>query len=70
MGQASGFRATLEAIQGQIDGFLSQIFIQMLSPGGSICGRLTYDLPLGCLQGGVQDIGFRVKGRGLIGVGG
>ena len=25
---------------------------QMLPPGGSICGRLTEDLPLGCLQGG------------------
>ena len=25
---------------------------QMLTPGGSICGRLTSDLPLGCLQGG------------------
>ena len=22
---------------------------------GGICGRLTYDLPLGCLQGGVQQ---------------
>ena len=22
------------------------------TPGGSICGRLTEDLPLGCLQGG------------------
>ena len=26
--------------------------IQMLPPGGSICGRLTQDLPMGCLQGG------------------
>ena len=26
--------------------------IRMLPPGGSICGRLTYDFPLGCLQGG------------------
>ena len=25
----------------------------MLPPEGSICGRLTYDLPLGCLQGGI-----------------
>ena len=26
---------------------------QTLPPGGSICGRLTQDLPLGCLQGGL-----------------
>ena len=37
--------------------------IQMLPPGGSICDRLTKDLPLGCLQGGLSgldeiDLGF------------
>ena len=26
----------------------------MLPPGGSICERLTWDLPLGCLQCGVE----------------
>jgi len=31
--------------------FLWSTPIQMLPPGGSICGRLTRDLPLGCLQG-------------------
>ena len=38
---------TLKTTQGQIYGFFSQL----LPPGGSICGRLTSDLPLGCLQG-------------------
>jgi len=32
--------------------FLESTPIQMLSPGGSIRGKLTQDLPLGCLQGG------------------
>ena len=32
--------------------FLESTPIQMLPPEGSICGRLTRDLPLGCLQGG------------------
>jgi len=32
--------------------FLSSTPIHMLPRRGSICGRLTYDLPLGCLQGG------------------
>ena len=30
--------------------------IQMLPPGGSICGILTQDLSLGCLQGGEYSI--------------
>jgi hypothetical protein len=30
--------------------------VQMLPPGGSICGRLTEDLLLGCLQGGALDL--------------
>ena len=32
--------------------FFNSTPTQMLPPGGSICGRLTEDLPLGCLQGG------------------
>ena len=32
--------------------FLLSTPIQMLPPGGSICGRLTQYLPMGCLQGG------------------
>ena len=35
--------------------FLYPTLIQMLPPGGSVCGRLTSDLPLGCLQGGLAD---------------
>ena len=31
--------------------------IQMLTPGGSICGRSTYDLPLSCPQGGSALLG-------------
>jgi len=34
--------------------FLESTPIQMLPPGGGICGRLTYDLPLDYLQGGVR----------------
>ena len=34
--------------------FLQSTPIHMLPPGGSICGRLTSDLPLCCLQGGVR----------------
>ena len=32
--------------------FLQSTPVQILPPGGSICGRLPSDLPLGCLQGG------------------
>ena len=32
--------------------FLKSASIQMPPPGGGICGRLTQDLLLGCLQGG------------------
>ena len=35
--------------------FLKSTPIQMLPPGGSICGRWTWDLPLGCLQGGEME---------------
>ena len=33
--------------------FLESTPIQMLPPEGSICGKLTSDLPLGCLKGGL-----------------
>ena len=36
--------------QGHIDGFFLSTHIQTLPPGGSICGRLTHDLPLGWLH--------------------
>ena len=35
--------------------FLQSTPIQMPPKSGGICGRLTYDLPLGCLQGGCSD---------------
>ena len=35
--------------------FLKLTPVQMLPLGGSICGRLTKNLPLGCLQGGGED---------------
>ena len=37
--------------------------MQMLPPGGSNCGRLTYDLPLGCLQGGTRGSALSPKSR-------
>ena len=52
--------------------FLQSTSIQMLPPGGSICGRLTQDLPLGCFQGGEVNYMYvsqsthspcRVKGK-------
>ena len=48
----SPFLATLETAQGQIDVFFSQLPFKCNLPGGGICGRLTQDLPLGCLQSG------------------
>ena len=33
----------------------------MLPPGGSICGRLTQDLPLGCLQSGHTCAAFAIR---------
>ena len=45
-------QSTLEATQGQIDGFFSQLPPE----SGGICGRLTYDLPLGCLRLGAACV--------------
>jgi hypothetical protein len=45
---------TLEATQGQIDGFFIQPPYECSPESGGICVRLTYDLPLGYLQGGSQ----------------
>ena len=42
----------LETTQGQMNGFFDSTPIQMPPLGGGICGRLTQDLPLGCLQDG------------------
>ena len=54
---AKGFHPTLKASQGQIDGFFSQLPPE----SGGICGRLTYDLPLGCLQGGCDKLLTRLE---------
>ena len=40
--------AALEATQGQTDDFVSQLPFKCYLPEG----KLTWDLPLGCLQGG------------------
>jgi hypothetical protein len=37
----------------------------MLPPAGSICGKLTKDVPLGCLQGGPMEKGS-YRGSSLI----
>ena len=42
---------TLEATQGQIDGFFSQPPFKCYLPEVAFCGRFTEDLPIGCLQG-------------------
>ena len=50
----------LEATQGQTDSFFSQLPYKCYL---FICGRLTYDLPLGYLQGGVRgdwDLGVQL----------
>ena len=52
-GPFSGSSPTLETTQGQVDFFWS-ISNKMPPPAGSICGRLTSDFPLGCLQGGFK----------------
>ena len=43
--------------------FLLSTLIQMLPPGGSVFGRLTSDLPLGCLQGGEVQRRGRPRSR-------
>ena len=51
-------QAALEATQGGNGSFFKSTQIQMLPRRVRICGRLTSDLPLGCLQGGGGGGGY------------
>ena len=42
--------------------------VSLVNSGGSICGKLAYDLHLGCLQGGGTGVRFRVQGLGPLGI--